>query len=146
MLSIYYGETEKPVYYGPAWFKYNYEPSWLEDSFVQEMMKDIDDSVYTGGHVIESPVLGQIPPEKLSGGLQTLIMIYENPDKIFDATSCGPNCSKWLLEIGRKKDITVNLHYFMPFDEIGNNGIMILNENRIVKTQKELTAIALDYL
>ncbi|MBR6060665.1 MAG: DUF4869 domain-containing protein [Spirochaetales bacterium] len=47
------------------------------------------------GLVIESPILGAIPPEKLSGGVQTLIMIYEKPDLVFDATSCGENCAKW---------------------------------------------------
>jgi len=30
-------------------------------------------------------------------------MIYKRPDKIFDATSCGENCAKWLLEIGKKR-------------------------------------------
>ena len=40
------------------------------------MMIDIDKSEYKGGELIESDVLGPIPPERLSGGLQTLISIY----------------------------------------------------------------------
>lgn len=32
------------------------------------MIKDIDDSEVLSGECINSPVLGQIPPERLSGG------------------------------------------------------------------------------
>ena len=35
-------------------------------------------------------------------GLQTLICIYKRPDLMFNATSCGENCVKWLLEIGKR--------------------------------------------
>ncbi|MBR2188762.1 MAG: DUF4869 domain-containing protein [Eubacterium sp.] len=105
MLNIQFGEMER-VAYGPTYFKYNYELEWLQDPFVQKMIEDVDKSRYVEGGVIDSEVLGPIPPERLSGGVQTLIMIYELPGKVFDATSCGPNCARWLLEIGKKKDIT----------------------------------------
>ena len=35
----------------------------------------IDKSEYVGGQLIKSEVLGPIPPERLSGGLKTLISI-----------------------------------------------------------------------
>ena len=82
------------------------------------------------GLVINSPVLGPIPPERLSGGVKTLIMIYERPDLVFDATSCGQNCAKWLLEIGKIKDVTINLEYLMTFDEYKPFEILSKNENR----------------
>ena len=94
MLTIHFGEDIEAEY-GPSWFKYNYDPEWLKDSFVQEMIKDVDNSEYVDGLVINSPVLGPIPPERLSGGLKTLIMIYEKPELIFDATCTphAPGCS-----------------------------------------------------
>lgn len=145
MLKIFYGEMQD-VAYGPMWFKYDYDLNWFQDPFVQEMLEDIDKSFYKAGSVIESDVLGPIPPERLSGGLQTLIMIYEMPDKVFDATSCGPNCAKWLVEIGKRKDVTVNLQYFMSFDGLEPFEAEILNAKKVVKTAEDFALTSLDYL
>lgn len=145
MLKIFYGEMESACY-GPLWFKYNYELDYFKDPFVQQMMEDVDKSTYVAGGVIDSPVLGPIPPERLSGGLQTLIMILKMPDKVFDATSCGPNCAKWLLEIGKKQEVTVNLRYFMPFDGLEPFDVEILNAGKIVHTADDFAFMSLDYL
>ena len=66
MLSIYFGDKEN-VIHGPSWFRFNYRPEWFEDAFVQEMLRDIDKSEFVGGELIQSDVLGPIPPERLSG-------------------------------------------------------------------------------
>ena len=109
-------------------------------------MKDIDKSEYVGGQLIKSPILGPIPPERLSGGLKTLISIYERPDLVFDATSCGENCSKWLKAIGERKDVEVVLQYFMPFDGMEPFEFHIANEDVTVRDMKEYTKIALKYI
>ncbi len=143
MLKIHFGELPD-VKYGPVWFKYNYRPDWLKDPFVQEMILGVDKSRYIDGLVIDSPVLGPIPPERLSGGVKTLIMIYEKPELCFNATSCGENCAKWLLEIGKKKDVTVCLEYLMTFE--GNFEILIENENRIVTDAEDYLVTAMKYV
>ncbi len=145
MLKIIFGDCEH-VAYGPTYFKYNYELSWLSDPFVQKMIEAVDHSRYVEGSIIESEVLGPIPPERLSGGVQTLIMIYERPEKIFDATSCGPNCAEWLLEIGKKKDVTVNLNYFMPLKSDEEFCVYIENAECFVHNYEEYAMVALDYL
>lgn len=145
MLNIFLGEREQ-VAYGPLWFKYSYEPEWFSDPLVQKMMEDVDHSHYVGGTIIESDVLGPIPPETLSGGLKTLILIYKKPDMVFDATSCGPNCARWLLEIGKREDVTVNLRYFMPMDGLEPFEIRIVNADKIVRTAEDYAFTALDYL
>lgn len=144
MLKIYYGEMEG-VCYGPLWFKYSFDLKWFQDELVQQMILDVDKSKYVTGGVIYSPVLGPIPPEKLSGGVKTLIMIYKMPDKVFDATSCGPNCAKWLLEIGRREDVTVNLRYFMPFKGEPLE-VEIINAGKTVHSEEEFAFTSLDYL
>lgn len=145
MLTIHFGEMEN-VNYGPSWFKYNYEPEWLEDTLVQEMILDVDKSKYIGGLVIESPVFGPISPDRLSGGVQTLIMIYKRPDLVFDATSCGGNCAKWLLKIGSVQDVTVNLQYLMHFESLEPFEIYLDNEGRLLRTAKEYVLAAVKYL
>ena len=96
MLRIYFGDCADALY-GPTWFKYNYDPSWFKDELVQAMVREIDHTEYIDDSVFDSPVLGKISPERLSGGVKTLIMIYKMPDKVFDATSCGANCAHMLL-------------------------------------------------
>lgn len=145
MLSIYFGEKEN-VMHGPSWFKFNYNPEWFKDELVQQMIEDIDKSKVVSDQLIQSEVLGPIPPERLSGGVQTLISAYGRPDLVFNATSCGENCAKWLLKIGEVKDITVNLRYFMPFNDMEPFKIKILNNDTIVTNMDEYTDVALDYI
>ncbi len=145
MLSIILGEAEN-VLYGPSWFKFNYETDWLEDEFIQSMILDVDKSRYIAGEYIESEVLGPIAPVALSGGLKTLISIYKNPDLIFDATSCGENCAKWIVEIGKREDVTINLKYLMKFKEFEPFEFRILNENTVIHTNKEYVSMAIRYV
>ena len=96
------------------------------------------------GECINSPVLGQIPPERLSGGVKTLLLILNEPDRIFNASTCGDNCAKWILEIGRIKDVTINLK---TYDEFGKTQIEIKsNGGETVHSMKELVPIANKYL
>lgn len=145
MLSVYFGEKDN-VMYGPSWFRFNYRSEWFEDALVDKMIIDIDKSRYIGGDLINSDVLGPIPPERLSGGVQTLISIYKRPDLMFNATSCGENCAKWLLEIGNIEDVSINLRYFMPFDGHEPFRIRIINDDTIVTDMHEYTHIAIKYI
>ena len=145
MLKIVFGEAEN-VFYGPSWFKFNYEIEWFQDELVQQMLRDVDKTRYVEGHLLESDVLGAIAPEALSGGVKTLISIYNNPDMIFDATSCGQNCAKWLIEIGKRLDVTVNLKYLMRFGEFEPFEIYICNQKKMISTNKEYIETAIQYV
>ncbi len=85
---------------------------WLEDDLVQEMIRDVDNSEVVSNACIQSPVLGQIPPEKLSGGVKALIVLYKSDDAYVDLIVCGPNCEKWLSKIAMDKDIHVSMSGF----------------------------------
>ena len=118
-----------------------YEDEWITDDFSKAMIKDIDKSSVIGPRIIDSPVLGGITPRELSGGVKTLILIYEVPDRIFNASTCGDNCAKWILKMGEEKDITINLRHLMDFGD-GDFEINILNTNQIVHNMRELVPIA----
>lgn len=145
MLRIVFGEKPE-VLYGPVWFDYNYEPEWFKDELVKDMISAVDNSRYVDGEYIESEVLGPISPRNLSGGVKTLICIYKNPDKVFDATSCGGNCAKWILEIGRKEDVTINLKYLMRFKDYEPFEIYVENLDKIVRTNKDYVLAAMDFV
>ena len=59
--------------------------------------------------MIDSPFLGPIPPERLSGGVKTLILMQNDPDHIFNASASGNNCAQWILKLAEQKDITIRL-------------------------------------
>ena len=145
MLKVFIGKKQGE-FYGPSYFKFNYEQEWLEDSLVKEMIKDVDKSEYVGGDLIQSDALGPISPRELSGGVQTLICIYKNPELVFDATSCGPNCAKWLLEIGKKEDVTICLEYLMPFDGFDPIDVYIENLDKTFSDTNEYALAVLDLL
>lgn len=145
MLRIYFGDMKEAAY-GPTWFKYNYDPCWFEDELIKEMIREVDHTEYVTGSVFDSPMLGKIPPERLSGGVKTLIVIYKMPEKIFDATSCGANCAHMLLEIGKREDVTINLRYYMKMAGLDPFEIEIANTGNIVTRERDYALEALDCL
>ena len=141
MLNIYFGPMEEAVYHTAAYFQYDYEDGWITNPEVREMIRDVDQSVVLDSGVIDSPVLGKIPPVQLSGGVKTLILVKFEKDKIFNASTCGDNCAKWLLKIADQEDRTINLRHLMDFGK-DRFTIRILNTNEIVHSMKELVSIA----
>lgn len=117
MLNIFYGDMPEAIYNTAVYFKNVYEDEWITDPLSREMIADVDKSVVLGSGIIDSPVLRKIPPLSLSGGVKTLMLIDHMPEQIFNASTCGDNCAKWLLKIGEEKDITVNLRHLMDFGE-----------------------------
>ncbi len=75
---------------------------------VKEMIQDVDKSTVIDSGIIDSPVLGKIPPIGLSGGIKTLILVKFESVKVFNASTCGDH--HWLdgislsgLSLFRKK-------------------------------------------
>lgn len=146
MLTIIYGDVENSIYNTNVYFKNTYEPEWIESELAKKMIKDVDNSDVLSGECINSPVLGQIPPERLSGGVKTLLLMLNEPDKIFNASTCGDNCAKWILEIGKQQDLTINLRHMMSFEHGTEFEIRIANGGEIVHSMRELIPVASKYL
>ena len=117
MLKIIYGKTDAIIRCPSVYFNNTYEPEWLNDEFVKEMIRDVDKSEVIGPRLINSPFLGPISPKELSGGVKTLILMLKDDKKVFYASACGDNCSKWILEIAKQKDLVINLRHIMDFGE-----------------------------
>ena len=145
MLHIYFGNMPDAVYNTAVFFKNDYEDAWITDPLVKEMVQDVDHSSVIDSGVIDSPVLGKIPPLSLSGGVKTLILVKFEPGKVFNASTCGDNCAKWLLKIAEDEDRTINLRHIMDFGEEPFE-IHILNNDKVVHSMAELVDIAIDYV
>ena len=141
MLSVFFGDMPEAIYNPARYFKNTYTDDWITDELSVRMIKDIDKSEVAGARVIDSPVLGGISPRELSGGVKTLICIYKQPDKVFNASACGDNCAKWLLEIGNMMDVTVNLRHIMDFGT-GDFEIKVLNTGSVIRNMNEMIRTA----
>ena len=144
MLSIRFGTTKDTIIDVDNYFDFEYEDEWLQDEFVQKMILDVDKSEVLDSGVIKSPILGLIPPTEISGGVKALILMLKTDEEIW-ATSCGDNCAKWITEIAKQKDITINLRHIMNF---GNRKFhaKILNTGDIVKDMDELLHVAYKFV
>ena len=96
MLNIYFGDMPEAVYNTSVYFNYTYEDEWLTSDFAREVIKKIDKSDVKGPHAVESP-------EKLSGGTKTLLLMANDPEKVFNASTCGDNCAPFILKLAKKK-------------------------------------------
>lgn len=146
MLNVYLGEMEQAIYYPPAYFDNQYEDEWITDKLSIEMIRDVDKSEVIGPHLIESPVLGPISVKEISGGVKTLMLLaFDQSGRVFNASACGDNCAKWILKIGREKDLTINLRHLMDF---GNNEfeLKILNTGDMVYNMEQFVRIAGRYV
>lgn len=141
MLKVIFGDVEEAIYNTSVYFDNTYDEEWITSDFSKKVIMDIDKSEVVSDEYIKSPVLGPITPTKLSGGTKTLILINNNPDMIFNASTCGDNCAKWILQLGREKDITINLRHIMDFGD-EEFEIYIANTNQIVNSMIELIPIA----
>lgn len=146
MLTIIYGDADHVIYNTNVYFKNTYEPEWIDSEMARKMIKDIDNSDVLSGECINSPVLGQIPPDRLSGGVKTLLLILNESERVFNASTCGDNCAKWLLEIGKQKDVTINLRHMMSFGKDTVFEVQIKNGGEIARSMRELIPIASKYL
>ena len=130
MLHVYFGDMPNAIYNTAVYFKNVYDDDWI-----------VDKSTVLGNGVIDSPVLGKISPERLSGGVKTLMLIRHMPEQVFNASACGDNCAKWLLTIAEQEDRTINLRHLMDFGD-GKFTMHILNTGDTVHSMRELVPIA----
>ena len=147
MLNIYFGEMPEAIYNTSLYFNNTYLDHWITDDFAKKVIKAVDKSEVISARLIDSKALGPIPVTDLSGGTKTLLLIKNEPEKVFNASTCGDNCAKWILRIAKeaKEDITINLRHIMDFGR-GTFEIRILNNGEIVRNMQEYVRYAGLYL
>ena len=147
MLSVFFGDMPDAIYNTSVYFQNQYRDDWLTKPLSKEIIQDVDKSEVVSANLIDSPVLGAISPKELSGGVKTLLlMANDKSGKVFNASTCGDNCAKWILEIGKREDVTINLRHMMDFGKDTVFEIKIKNGGEIVHSMKELIPIASKYL
>lgn len=131
MVRVWFGDREKAIYNTSVFFKNRYKDEWITDPFARKVIQDVDHSEVIDGNDIDSPVLGKISPLQLSGGVKALILMKNYPGLIFNASNCGDNCAKWILELGNTQNFTINLFHVMNFGR-GPFEIRVLNHPKLI--------------
>lgn len=146
MLEVCFGFDKECIRDIDLFFENVYDEEWLEDPFVQSMIQDVDHSRVESRYCIISPVLGQIPPERLSGGVKALICFYKMEDAYIDLIVCGENCEKWIAKIAAQKNIRVGMSgYDLTFANEDISGIC-LNDQTEFRNAKEWTLKMCSYV
>lgn len=142
MLHIFFGEMPEAIYNTDVYFQNQYQERWLTKPLSKEIILDIDKSQVISANLIESPVLGPISPKELSGGAKTLLLLANDKSgKIFNTSTCGDNCAKWILQLAEKTKLVINLRHLIDFGA-GEFKIKVMNTEKIVKNMAELVAEA----
>jgi len=150
MLNVYFGDMPDAIYNTKVYFNNTYKDSWITNPLSKEMIKAVDKSDVIDERTISSPVFGNMSPKKLSGGVKTLLLIANDPNKIFNASTCGDNCAEWILKIAKMKEerhqkVVINLRHLMDFGD-GQFKIKVINTNKIVTNMAELVAEAGEFV
>lgn len=141
MLNVTFGDmfdTENYIYNTDLYFDNTFKDNWITSDLGKAIIKDVDKSDVISAHVIESPVLGAITPTELSGGVKTLLLMAFDNSKIFNASTCGNNCAKWILKLGQDKKLLINLRHVMNFGsedfkiKVTNTGSIVHNMSEFV--------------
>ena len=147
MLKIQYGEMPQAIFNTSLYFNNTYLDNWFDTDIAKEILKKIDKAEILSPQAVNTKALGIIPMTQISGGAKTLLLMLNEPDKIYNASTCGNNCSRLILKIADylKQDLVINLHHLMDFGT-QKFEIQILNSGIIVHNMKELVLNSLDYL
>lgn len=145
MLNVYFGDMPDAIYNTALYFRNVYQDAWITDSMSREIILDVDKSTVVSANLIESPVLGPISPVMLSGGVKTLLLIQHDKKQVFNASTCGDNCAKWILQLAEKRKLVINLHHVMDFGP-DDFKIKVLNSGVIAHNMSELIRESIPYL
>ena len=131
MLHVYVGSNEDAIYPGGKYFDACVDTSVITEDFSRKVIKEIDKSEVVSENLVISPVIGPIPPNYLSGGVKTLMILYKE-DKMVDIDSMGENCFPYLWMLAENKDIKLSMEGYRDLYQFGSGIVHILNDDSFV--------------
>lgn len=119
MLNIIFGREhcDNFILDPRIWFRKNKKPEWFEDPFVQEFLKEVDNTEVLFEEALKDYRGRGISTEMISTGCKSLCDIYFSDGIIFYGSGMGNNCIPFLIRISEQKDVTIVLEHYMDFPE-----------------------------
>lgn len=146
MLRVFFGFRDDEIYDTETYYRNQYDKAWVLDPFAKRVIEDIDASEVVGLDEIRNEVFGTFSSKELSAGVKTLLLMKNQPRKVFNISNCGDNCAKYILELAEDNDITVCLHHFMDFGK--EFSVRVINEGKrkVITNPEEMLMLAHHYL
>ncbi|MDO5408015.1 MAG: DUF4869 domain-containing protein [Eubacteriales bacterium] len=119
------------------WFDTFFEEEWMTDGWAKRVIKELDKSDLLYPKIIESPFLGTISYEDISGGAKQLIMAKAVSGVVYNGNNFGDNCWPLLLELSRERDVMIDLFYHPIFNWVDDIPVTIINDGSVVRSFKE---------
>ncbi len=138
-LEIYFGHHDNEIYGVEMYFKLSHCADWFNNEIAIEMLKDICHLESINGEALtvlwfgEGP-LRTIAPDDLPGGVKALLLML-NTDEMVQASRCGDNCAKWIIEIAKYKKLRISLNSLMPFRV--DFDALVLNDGSYIHSYKD---------
>lgn len=146
MVRVWFGDREGSIYNTSMYFNNRYEKKWLIEDFSRTVIHVVDQSEVVDENTIQSPVLGNIHPEDLSGGVKTLILMKHFPGIYFNGSNCGNNCAPWILKLGERQNCSMILYHTMDFGP-GDFRVRVMNRRGLVAhNMSEFLDASIEYL
>ena len=121
MLKCYLGRekyADKLIDQQSRLFMNRMRPEWFDNTLVKEIVKGVDNSDVIGPYLIQSPVLGPMSPDMLSGGAKCLIQMLFLTNYFYRSGHMGDNCAKFLQKVSDVVDVNLVLtHHFVFTDD-----------------------------
>lgn len=138
MLKVYFGNNEKALRSGDGYFDNWLDDDCLETEFAKEVVREIDKSELISKNLVQSPVIGAVPPKFLSGGAKSLLILRFS-DVEMNIIAFGENCYPHIIKISKEKDITICSNNAFRIFECGDlDSILILNDGSFIHSDDEL--------
>lgn len=103
------------IYDIDGFFDGYFEDHWIDDYWAPKVLQEIDKSKFIAPKVVDSPMLGPISHERISGGSKLLIMMNNIQNIVYEGDNLGDNCWPLFLELSKQKDFMISLSYFPIF-------------------------------
>lgn len=141
MLKIYFGNMENAILSGDGYFDAIIDEEIIETEIGKKIIGDIEKGEVISRNNIIIPVYGGISPNRLSGGVKSLLSLASDSSIVLDLACMGNNCFRSLSEVVKNADgdITVCSDSLRPLYDKGYEGeIYVINTGVVVSSQDAL--------
>ena len=104
MLKIFFGKHKDEIYNTDVYYENQYSNDWTTTDFAKSIIREIDCSEVIGPDQIRNDLFGVFNSTELSAGVKTLLLMYNQPKKVFNISNCGDNCVPYILDIAKEKE------------------------------------------
>ena len=89
-------------------FKLAKQPEWFDDPFVKQLIEDIDGTKVLYQYALLDKNGKGIPPEYLSNGCKSVILMKYLPDRLYSNEFFGHNCWPHIAKLAESGNIIKN--------------------------------------